>query len=87
MKEGSRGETPTIVQGLGPTFPESSSPTDQLLQRELEMAEREEMQADLPDILRAKVLLLSINLGENIHCVLVKGTKLHTEENKRFQNH
>lgn len=32
-------------------------------------------------------LLKCINLGKNIHYVILKGTKLHTEENKRFENH
>lgn len=57
MKEGSRGETTTMVQGLVPWFPESllssSSATDHLLGTELERAEREEMWVALTDLLQA----------------------------------
>lgn len=54
-----------------------------LLGTELERAEREDMWVEITNILWAKELLKSNNLGGegDVHYVILKGTKLHPEEN------
>jgi len=88
VKEGGRAETTTLIQGLGPQFPRiplssSSTWTSPWGQSWKGLGERRCEWGPQPFYR----LLKSSNLGENILYVILKGTKLHNEENKRFEDH